>query len=216
MGPFGCRFLWYIFFDFTPIISPLTWSPLIVSLFYLCSQWPFIPQHYAFLPKIVFLTLKVFTLHRVFHNPVKLCVSCLDMITSTGAHNAFPPHPAILGILIFSSQLSHNPSGTCPRPDLAQWYSMRLDLLHFHFCSEGKNRFISEGLLSYLFCTCVQWHQDLLDPIIQSCYFGLCCVGYSLLREVWDLYRVHFSKFVSHLAWYVLQMCCNLHLIHGL
>lgn len=109
MGPLRCRSPQYIFFDFIPVIPPLTRSPLIVSLFYLRSQRPFIPHHHTFFPKIVLLTLKVFTLHRVLHNPVKLCISCLDMITSSGAHNAFPPHPAILGILVFCGQLSHKP-----------------------------------------------------------------------------------------------------------
>ena len=110
----------------------------------------------------------------------------------------------------FVASWAINPSGTWPRPVLAPWYSIRLELLCFHFCSEGKNRFISAYLLSYLLCTCVWWHQDLLDPIIiQSCYFGLCCVSHNLLREVWDLYRAQFSKFMSCLAQYVLQLTSN-------
>ena len=83
-------------------------------------------------------------------------------------------------------------------------------MLCFRFCSEGKNRFISVYLLSYLLCTCVGQHQDLLDPIIiQSCYFSLCCVSHNLLKEVWDLYTAQFSKFMSHLAWYTLQLMSN-------
>lgn len=129
MGPLRCRSPQYIFFDFIPVIPPLTRSPLIVSLFYLRSQRPFIPHHHTFFQRLCF------SLWRYLH-----FTECFITLSSC----AFPAwtwsHP--LGLIMhfhhilpflaswyFVASWAINPSGTWPRPVLAPWYKAGIALL---------------------------------------------------------------------------------------